>query len=53
MKADSNGLVEWTRQYGGSGHEAGISVQQTLDGGYVVLGTISTSEGYQDIYLIK
>lgn len=44
----------WTRTIGGSGDEFSYSVQQTSDGGYIVVGTSgSFSEGEENIYLIK
>jgi len=42
----------WTRTYGGSNNDYGESVQQTSDGGYIVVGG-GTSDFYGDIYLIK
>jgi hypothetical protein len=45
--------VTFERTYGGSGGESGRCVQQTLDGGYVIVGTtLSFGSGY-DIYLVK
>ncbi len=53
IKTDSLGDTLWTRNYGGSGDEWGLYVQQTTDGGYIVVGfTNSFGNGYQ-IYLIK
>jgi hypothetical protein len=44
----------WTRTYGGSGNESGISVKQTADGGYIVAGrTDSYGAGSSDIYLVR
>jgi hypothetical protein len=46
--------IEWIQSYGGTGNEYGESGQQTLDGGFIVLGqTNSDSEEYNDILLIK
>ena len=51
IKTNEEGEEEWSQTYGGdlSGFERGWSVQQTPDGGYVVLGTNNTSS----MYLIK
>jgi len=44
----------WMRTFGGSDLDAGISVQQTRDGGYIVTGgTSSLGFGGKDIWLIK
>ena len=44
----------WTRIYGGTEYDYGFSVQQTLDGGYIVTGvTNSFGMGNYDVYLIK
>jgi hypothetical protein len=45
----------WEHTFGGDGYDAGLSVQQTTDGGYIVTGHTWTSfdNGKQDIYLIK
>jgi len=46
--------VEWQKTFGGSGHDIGSSVKQTLDGGYIIAGwTESFGEGMSDIYLLK
>ena len=46
--------ITFQRTYGGANEEAGYSVQQTTDGGFVIAGwTISFGAGGWDIYLIK
>jgi hypothetical protein len=43
----------WQQNYGSvNSFEAGISVQQTLDGGYIVLGTTDAGSS-EDAYLMK
>ncbi len=48
LKTDANGDTLWTKTYGGSGYDLGLSVQQTFDGGYIIVGTKNG-----DVYLIK
>jgi hypothetical protein len=44
----------WTKTFGGSGWEEGHSVQQTKDGGYIIIGsTESFGAKESDIYSIK
>lgn len=38
IKTDANGDTTWTKNYGGTAQEFGWSVQQTLDGGYIIAG---------------
>lgn len=54
IKTDANGDTLWTKMYGGIGADAGNSVLQTNDGGYIVAGsTNSWGAGSTDAYLIK
>ena len=54
IKTDANGDTIWTRAYGGSDEDQGYSVQQTFDGGYIVVGlTYTFGAGENDVYLIK
>jgi len=44
----------WTKTFGGSSGDLGMSVQQTSEGGYIVAGyTESYGVGQSDVYLIK
>jgi hypothetical protein len=54
IKTDSSGAKSWTCTYGGGANDAGLSVRQTQDEGYIVAGaTGSFGAGAGDFYLLK
>ena len=54
LKLDANGNVQWQKTYGGSDDDEAYSIQQTLDGGYIVAGyTKSFGAGYHDVWVLK
>jgi len=54
IKADANGNQVWTKTFGGTEWDGANSIQQTSDGGYIIVGTTeSFGAGNEDIYLIK
>jgi len=54
IKVDESGDEEWTKTFGGSGNDYANSVEQTSDGGFIVVGsTNSYGAGYFDAYLTK
>ncbi|MCK4576351.1 hypothetical protein KAU34_08080, partial [candidate division WOR-3 bacterium] len=53
IKTDSLGNTLWSKIYGGICWDAGHSVKETSDGGYIIAGcTMLDGEGW-DVYLIK
>lgn len=59
VKTDASGNLSWSRTFGGAGSdyvydEAEPSIQQTSDGGYIIVGTTSSfGAGGTDVYLVK
>lgn len=60
VKAQTAPELEWQKTYGGSSYDAAFSVQQTSDGGYIIVGStlsndgdIPENKGAYDIFLLK
>lgn len=45
VKLSYNGNIEWQKCYGGSESDEAKSIQQTLDGGYIVAGSTYSDDG--------
>jgi len=60
VKLYGSGVLQWEKNYGGSGGDVATSVQQTTDGGYIVAGESWSSDGdvagnieIPDIWIVK
>ena len=60
VKLNSTGAVEWQKSLGGSDYDRASSVQQTADGGYIVVGMTSSNNfdvtghyGNSDVWAVK
>ena len=51
LKTDENGNEQWSQTFGVMGMDTGHSVQQTNDGGYIIVGIKNEQGG--NVYLIK
>ena len=60
VKLSSTGTLEWQKTLGGSGNDYGESILQTTDGGYIMAGytsstdgDVSGNDGHQDAWIVK
>jgi len=54
IKTDENGIQMWDKTYDYKGfNDEGCSVQQTSDGGYIIVGTVGRGYSNDDIWIIK
>jgi hypothetical protein len=54
LKIDENGIEEWNITFGDVEFDTAFSAQQTIDGGYIIIGYSFVSTEYQtDSWLIK
>ena len=52
IKTDDDGDIEWSHTFGGNEIDYGRAVQQTLDGGFIIIGEKERNDDY-DMFLIK
>ncbi len=45
VKLDESGGIQWQKSLGGSGFDHASSIQQTIDGGYIVSGSTESYDG--------
>lgn len=54
VKTDANGLMQWSKTFGGVYEDRAMCAQRTTDGGYVIAGyTSSYGTGNSDFWLVK
>ena len=60
IKLDENGDMQWQKALGGSSDDEAYSIQQTSDGGYIVVGEessrdgdVSSHYGMNDIWIVR
>lgn len=53
VKTDGEGNEIWRENYGGSGNDIAFSVQQTQDGGFVMVGYSGSYGNAVDVWLLK
>jgi parallel beta-helix repeat protein len=54
LKTDRNGTAMWSKTYGGTGNDIAMSMVQTVDGDYALVGsTQSFGAGNWDAWLVK
>lgn len=60
VKLSLTGSLMWQKTLGGTNRDHGFSIQQTIDGGYIVAGSIESNDGdvthnhgYSDYWLAK
>jgi len=53
LKVDQNGDTIWRKIYNSTEDDKSNFVQQTTDGGYIIVGSRDTSMDFEDVYIIK
>jgi uncharacterized delta-60 repeat protein len=53
LKLNIDGTVAWQKRYGGANHDYASSIQQTIDGGYIVAGYSLSFGTNGDFWVLK
>jgi len=59
IKLDATGTIQWEKSYGGNDYDEANEIQQTSDGGYILIGSSESDDffgdslGNQDILILK
>ena len=54
IKISEQGVMQWSKTFGGAANDEGEAISLTEDGGYIITGsTESEGEGGKDVFLIK
>lgn len=54
IKISEQGVLQWSKTFGGAANDEGEAISLTEDGGYIITGsTESEGEGGKDVFLIK
>src|SRR3990167_602628 len=54
LKLGPDGTTEWQKAYGGAGTDTAVSIRQTSDDEYIVVGvTTSSGAGNEDVWVLK
>jgi len=54
IKTDAVGQIQWNKTFGGSGFDSAVSVVQTADNGYLIVGTTTSfGAGNYDAWILK
>ena len=53
LKLNSTGGIEWQKTYNESDEDCAYSIQQTIDGEYIVAGYTESPSGDKDVWILK
>uniref|UniRef100_A0A832DJ23 T9SS type A sorting domain-containing protein n=1 Tax=Ignavibacterium album TaxID=591197 RepID=A0A832DJ23_9BACT len=54
VRTDASGNLQWSKTYGGAQSDVGYCLQETIDGGYIIVGhTLSRGAGLHDVWLLR